>query len=324
MKIRLRMIPSTFVCVAVLSSLSSPGIAQQQSSRLYTVDAKTANGLKELFAYHGERLPLVSAHRGGASRGYPENCIATFEHTLRHTWSMLEIDLRCTKDDRIVLNHDPTLDRTTSGRGRVADLTLQEVKRLQLKDRAGNLTAYKMSTLDEVLEWARGKTILVLDKKDVSLKDVVRKIEAHHAEAYAMVLLYSVKDVKECYGLNHDIMMEIMVGTSNAFDDFNKTGVPWRNIVAFVGHAPPQDSGLCERIHAKGARCIAGTSRNIDQQFLNGRIVDMDEFKSDYQILLGLGVDVIETDIPREVGPLLYRGQAISAAFAKYFKSGRL
>ena len=59
--------------------------------------------------------------------GYPENCIATFEHTLQHTFSILEIDLQFTKDGQIVLHHDPTLDRTTTGTGPVADHTLKEL-----------------------------------------------------------------------------------------------------------------------------------------------------------------------------------------------------
>ena len=64
--------------------------------------------------------------------------------------------------------HDPTLERTTTGKGRVVDFTLGELKQLRLKDNSGNVTEFQIPTLDEVLDWARGKTILVLDQKDVS------------------------------------------------------------------------------------------------------------------------------------------------------------
>ncbi|MCF7974960.1 MAG: glycerophosphodiester phosphodiesterase family protein [Phycisphaerae bacterium] len=310
-------------CVVVLSFPVFAAMAQPQSGELHTVDAGTAQGLQGLFAPNGDALPLVSAHRGGAAKDFPENCIATFEQTLRHAWSMLEIDLRYTKDGVLVLNHDPTLDRTTSGTGRVEDHTLQALKQLQLKDRQGTLTKHRITTLDEALAWARGKTILILDKKEVPVKDVVRKIEAFHAEAYAMVMAYSFEDIKACHALNKNIMMEIMVGNNERFDAFEKTGVPWRNVIAFVGHTPPQDDGLCERIHAKGASCMAGSSRNIDRQFLSKQ-AGLEAIKPDYRALLGLGVDVIETDIPREVGPLLYGGHPIPASKAKYFRTGLL
>ena len=137
----------------------------------------------ELLKYSGEALPLVSGHRGGAAVGYPENCIPTFEHTLAHTFAMLEIDPRYAKDGAIVVHHDPSLERTTTGKGRVVDHTLDELKQLRLKDLAGNVTDYQIPTLDELLEWARGKAILVLDQKDVPATMRVKKIAEHKAEA---------------------------------------------------------------------------------------------------------------------------------------------
>ncbi len=305
--------------ILLLSPRAAPA-AQDASNALYTIDARTPDGLRELFAPDGNRLPLVSAHRGGAGDGLPENCIATFEQTLRHGWAMLEIDLRYTKDHAIVLNHDPTLERTTNGAGRVEDYTLAELKELRLKDLHGNLTQHRMPTFDEVLQWARGKTILVVDKKLVPVKDVVGKIEEHHAESWAMVITYTAAEIRECHALNPDIMMEIMVGDRRRFDEFDATGVPWRNVIAFVGHNPPQDPNLCRDIHAKGASTMAGTSRNIDRRLLDGRVTDMETLRPDYLALLTMGVDIIETDIPRHLAPLLYRQQSPPPSKAKYFR----
>jgi glycerophosphoryl diester phosphodiesterase len=321
MKKYFRTVRAAVFCAAVLLSPWSAAVAQQPSAGLHTIDAQTPQGLQDLFAPAGGVLPLVSAHRGGAGEGWPENCIATFEETLRHCWSLLEIDLRYTKDHALVLIHDPTLGRTTDGTGRVADHTLAELKQLRLKDRAGRLTDHRMATLDEALEWARGKTILVLDKKEVPVPDVVRRIEAHHAEAYAMVMAYNFAEVAQCHALNPDIMMEIMVGDGKRLAAFEKTGVPWRNVIAFVGHTPPQEPGLCAQIHAKGARCMAGTSRNIDLRFLKGQAPQMSTLEPDYRALLQMGVDIIETDIPRQVAPLLYADQPVPPGKAKYFKA---
>ena len=65
---------------------------------------------------------------------------------------------------------------------------------------------------------------------------------------------------------------------------------------------------------------MAGTSRNIDRQFLGGRVTRMDPLHPEYRAVLERGIDVIETDIPREVGPLLYGQQPATGAKAKFFR----
>src|SRR5437868_4716332 len=157
---------------------------------------------------------------------------------------MLEIDPRYAKDGAIIVHHDPRLERTTTGNGLVGDFTLQELKQLRLKDPAGNATEFRIPTLDEALEWARGKTILVLDQKDVPVAARVKKVEEHKAEAYAMLIVYSFQDARACYALNPKIMMEVMIPSREKIAEFNQTGVPWRNVVAFVGHTPPEDAAL--------------------------------------------------------------------------------
>jgi glycerophosphoryl diester phosphodiesterase len=309
------------VSALALAHSADPGSGQLPA--LHTIDPQTPEGLRALLKHDGDSLHLVSAHRGGARQAYPENCIATFANTLRHTFAMMEVDPRYTRDGSIVLHHDATLDRTTNGRGPVADHTRAELKALRLKDPEGNLTEYVMPTLDEALEWARGKTILVLDQKDVPVEAWVRKIEEHHAEAYAILIVYSLKDARLCYAMNKHIMMEVMVTSREKFEAFDRTGVPWSNIVAFVGHSPPQDSGLCEVIHAQGASCMAGSSRNIDRKFIDRHVTGIEALSKEYRALMDKGVDLIETDLPREVGQLLYGGQPVPASRAMFFRNGR-
>ena len=310
----------------VILALSGPASSQETATGvsqvlpLHAIDAQDSQGLQELFRYTGEPMPLVSAHRGGAQPGFPENCIATFENTIRHTYSIMEIDLRFSKDGRIVLNHDATLDRTTTGTGPVADRTLQELKSLRLKDSEGNVTEHRMSTLDEALEWARGKTILILDKKELPVEVCVRKIEEHRAEAYAMVMAYSFQEVAACHNLNKNIMMEVMIGDRKRFREFDETGVPWSRVIAFVGHTPPEDKELLNMIHAKGACCMAGTSRNLDRTLRNISEADLASLERQYRARLEFGIDLIETDLPIQVGRLLYAEPAIPASKAQYFR----
>lgn len=307
-------LPNVLLSEDLAHSSSSP-------SRFHTINPQNPQNLRELFRYTGEPLHFVSAHRGGPQQQFPENCIATFENTLRHTFSIMEIDPRYTKDDAIVIHHDAVLDRTTAGKGPVAELTLQELKALRLKDTEGHITEYRIPTLDEVLDWARGKTILVLDQKDVPVEVRLKKVKEHRAEAYTVLIVYNFKDAKKCYELNQNIMMEVMIPNREKFYQFDETGVPWSNVIAFVGHTPPEDKELMRMIHAKGACCMAGTSRNLDRELIVNRASGALSIEQHYHTLLERGVDAIETDLPIEVGTLLYSESPIPVSKSRFFQS---
>ncbi len=310
-------------CCFVASSFN---VFAEPPSTLYRIDAKSPEGLRQLFQRGGGPLPIVSAHRGGGEMpGYPENCLETFEHTLRHAYAMLEIDLQETADGALVLHHDATLDRTTTGNGPVSDQTLAELKQLFLKDVDGNVTSYRMPTLEETLQWARGKTILIFDKKKVSVERCVQEIQRHQAQSYAMVMAYSIDEIKQCHRLDSDIMMEVMIGNDKRFDQFQQSGVPFDRVVAFVGHQPPTDQALIERLHGERVCCIAGTSRNLDKPLKDLSNQDdpsakkKTELQSKYQERLDFGVDLIETDLPVEVSTLLGLTDQVPDAKRRFF-----
>jgi len=315
-----------FMAFSVLMlAASEQTVAQDRSSdkltatRLHRVVANSPAELRELFHYNGTPLPLLSAHRGGAGPGYPENCIETFEHTLHQTFSMLEIDPRVTKDGQFVVHHDATLDRTTTGTGKVADKTLQELKQLRLKDSEGNVTDFRIPTLDEVFVWAKEKTILVLDQKDVPLETRIAKIEEHNAESYAMLIVGNLKDAQTVYATNKKIMMEAMLGDFKKIAAFDSSQVPWENVIVFLGHDAPKDVAIYAAIHDKGARTMIGTSRNLDRDFASRASIDLASLREDYKAILHRGADVIETDIPRELGRLLADGKQTDGPPATFF-----
>lgn len=288
------------------------------------IDVHTSKEMKDFFHYTKARLPFISSHRGGPMKDFPENCIATFDHTLQDVWSLMEIDPHYTKDSALVLMHDPTLDRTSNGHGKVSDHTLAEIKQLRLKDTEGNLTSEPIPTLDEALEWAKGKTILILDQKDVSAEVRAQKIKEHQSEANAMVMAYSLADAKKCYALDKNIMMEIVfVHDIKSAEEFDKSGVPWENVVVFVTHTEPKEPGIFDYIHSKGAMCIRGSSRTIDRSFTKGDIQNKKELYQKYQQLINDGADIIEADLGIEAGKGIAKMQKVKSQKKKYFKIAR-
>ena len=108
---------------------------------------------------------LVVAHRGDW-RYAPENSIAAIEHSIAVGVDVVELDLQLTKDSVLILMHDSSLDRTTTGKGKVKDWTLDSIRTLRLKNGAGLRTMHTVPTLEEALAVTKGKVLVNLDKAD--------------------------------------------------------------------------------------------------------------------------------------------------------------
>jgi len=106
---------------------------------------------------------LVVAHRGDW-RNAPENSIQAIENSIKMGVDMVEIDVRMTKDGELVLMHDETVDRTTTGKGKVTELTLAELQQLYLRNGANHPTHHRIPTLEEAMLAAKGKVLINLDK----------------------------------------------------------------------------------------------------------------------------------------------------------------
>jgi glycerophosphoryl diester phosphodiesterase len=97
------------------------------------------------------RRPLVAAHRGGAAL-WPENSLRAFRSALALGVDYLETDIHLTADGSVVLLHDPTLERTTTGSGAVRASTTTDLARLRLKAGDGSVTDEPVPTLVQLLE----------------------------------------------------------------------------------------------------------------------------------------------------------------------------
>ncbi|QDT02310.1 Glycerophosphoryl diester phosphodiesterase [Rubripirellula lacrimiformis] len=264
--------------------------------------------LKQLLTAGNAAFPLLSAHRGGPTGQDAENSLTTFQRATEVGFLLIEVDPRLTADGVPVLLHDSTLDRTTTGTGKLSEHRWADLSSIRLRDMNAAPTDQSIPTLRQAIQWAQGRCVLVLDSKDASVAERVQMITELKAEASTMMLTYSIKDAAECYRLNPDIMMEVGITNRKQLDQFDRCGVPWSNIVAFVGHKKPADRQLLEMIHQRGACCMAGTSRNLDK-LLHPSADESDtstaDLKSKYQQLIEMGVDIIETDRPHDVWALI-------------------
>ena len=94
----------------------------------------------------------ICAHRG-ASDTHPENTLAAFREAIMLGAQMIEFDVALTKDNHAILMHDATVDRTTNGKGRVADLTFAEIRKLDAgKWKNSKYSGERVPTLREALD----------------------------------------------------------------------------------------------------------------------------------------------------------------------------
>lgn len=286
--------------VALLAYASCIPNASAQDP-MHTLAFDNPDELKAYLRYQPDRPALISAHRGGAAAGYPENNIHTFARTLSYTPAFMEVDPRYTKDGQVVLLHDDSLSRMTTGRGRVMDYTLAELRQLYLKDVNGRTTPFAVNTLEEALRWAKGKTVLILDQKGIPALERAKLLVEHQAKAHAMLIVYSVEDAAAVYRYDPDIVMEVMVPSMEALAEFQAAGVPMENIVAFVGHKPPKDPAVVAGLQTAGVTAARGTSFELDRAYTSGRIT-RGELHAGYRALVAGGITMLESDLATEAG----------------------
>ncbi|MCP5055004.1 MAG: glycerophosphodiester phosphodiesterase family protein [bacterium] len=259
------------------------------SSDSHYVRFADGKALQKYMKWNPNRVPLISAHRGGPMGRFPENALETFENSLRFAPCLIECDVRLTRDGHLVLLHDDSLDRTTTGKGLVSDHTLAQLKRLFLKDGLNRVTGYRIPTFPETLEWAKGKAILSIDvKRNVPYEIVVKEVKRHKAEGHAIIIVNNTNDLKKVHRLAPDLMITGNARGIKAVERMFATGVPAGNLCAFVGVSEPEPA-VYQALHKKGVRTVLGTMHNLDNKAAARGI-------KVYQKLYRNGADILATD----------------------------
>lgn len=130
--------------------------------------ARPVDRIREQLLRHDREAGLLIVSHRGDWRGSAENSLPAVEGAVKLGADIVEIDVQRTKDGQLVLMHDTTVDRTTDGTGKVADLTLDQIKALKLRIGLGGAQArttdLRVPTLEEALAAVKGKALVNLDK----------------------------------------------------------------------------------------------------------------------------------------------------------------
>ncbi|RLE81908.1 MAG: glycerophosphodiester phosphodiesterase [Thermoprotei archaeon] len=229
----------------------------------------------------------VVGHRGAA--GYePENTIRAILKGIECGATAIEVDVRRTKDGTLILMHDETVDRTTNGSGRVADLTFDEIRRFD----AGK--GEKVPTLEEVLEVTKGKVKVFLELKEVGYEDkVVGIVDSLNAREYVWIISFHKEAIKNLKDIAPDIPTGLIFSAlpMRNIDVAKELGVelvsPFYRLVSrrFIKEAK-----------ANGFKVIAWTINEVEDMVRMFRL-GVDGITSDYPCLLREVIDSLSRGV---------------------------
>ena len=270
-------------------SLLAISACNPKSTQSETTTHSTAQNIS--FNYSAKNKNYVSAHRGGSGiKGYPENSVETFEYLYQKGIQIFEIDVAETKDQQLILMHDNSLQRTSTGRQDVNQVDLKTIKEYFLVDDFGQQTSFSIPTFAEALNWGKQKPIyfMVDIKKGVDYKDIVSTIKQANMKNQVVLVTYTVGQAKKLHQLAPEMLLSVSMRNERELNEMLNSGIPTDKMVAFTG-TRRNDKSFLDKIHAKNIVVIFGTLGNLDKSSAakNGQL---------YRDLENDGVDIFATD----------------------------
>lgn len=249
--------------------------------------------LLSTFRYSNNKAPRISVHRGGKGiPNYPENCLETIQFVNDSIVAIYEVDVAKTKDGKLVLMHDNSIDRTTTGSGLIKNIDYETLQSFDLIDDFGNETSFKVPLFSDVLKWSKeNNVVLSIDiKRSVPQGDVISAIKAMEAEDIAIIITYSLEQAQNAYKLAPELLLSVSARNDEECDRILNSNIPAKNMIAFTGTRLSNRS-LFERLHNNNILCMLGTLGNLDNRAkARGGYL--------YNEWLELGADMLATDRP--------------------------
>lgn len=205
----------------------------------YGILSDSPNKVYDDFTLYADALPLIRtpyniAHRG-IPNDYAENSLYGYQRAYETGATHIEVDVHLTKDGQLVVMHDTTIDRTTTGTGAVKDMTLAEIKKYKI-DRLYNgtylnSTAYQpIPSLAEVFDYFDDKDIVyaleIKSKEDNVVQKLKELIDAYNVKHQIFVIAFGVNVIEQM----RDVLPEVpsaLLGTNTA---------NWSNTTSFTAN----------------------------------------------------------------------------------------
>ncbi|WP_333482155.1 glycerophosphodiester phosphodiesterase family protein [Algoriphagus halophytocola] len=192
-------------------------------------------------------------------------------------------------------------------------MSYEYIQGLFLEDNEGEVTEFKVPTLEEALIWSKGKALLTVDiKRSVPFEMVVDAVRETETEAYAALISYTFPAAKKLHHLAPELMLSVTIRNEDEIRRFEETGIPWSRVIAFTGVAE-RKAEFNDALHKKGVFTILGVLGNLDKSA---------EARGDhlYAGYVKKGADILATDRPIEAAAAIRTLAPPESSKSRYVK----
>ena len=252
---------------------------------------------------------IVVAHRGDW-RNYPENSIAAIESAIRMGVDMVELDIKMTRDSVLVLCHDKTIDRTTTGRGLISTMTADSIRKFNLRYAHGIKSPYDhMPTLREALAVCKDRITVNVDQGYEYYEQVLAITEELGMTDQVLIKgKASVAEVNAKMAAHPHNMMYMPiteVWKPSGLKLYNEHMAAGEAPLAYEMSFPELDAeafAFCRKVIASGSKVWMNTLwPSICGGYDDRRANDSPNPGEVYGKLLELGSSIIQTDQPKKL-----------------------
>jgi glycerophosphoryl diester phosphodiesterase len=241
------------------------------------------------------KVIMIAAHRG-AHNNVPENSLAAIDEGIRLGIDIVELDIRFTKDRKLVLMHNKTIDGTTNGKGPVSDYTFEEIRKFRLLHKNAR-TVEKIPTLEEALLAAKGKILIDLDiKQDECLDSIMALVIRTGTEKNCLFFVYEPALAKMIKQTSPAFQLMVRTESVQAVDTLFNVIHP-EAVHIDPSHYTQQ---VVNTLKAGKCRVWINALGAVDKKAVAGDLNAYDE-------LIKFGANMIQTDQPELVKKYLER-----------------
>lgn len=254
--------------------------------------------LSEVFScLQEQKKGIYSAHRGGGlDLNLPENSLHSFIEVDSDNIYMAETDIAQSKDGVLFLHHDDTLDRTTTAKGSVADVTWHEIKGSHLRLDSGEVTSYSPVTLDKLLSSLPSNIIMQLDiKNGIDVNRVVEKVKTHNVDKQVVFLLFNNSDIKKVLTRLPNATITTVIDSQARLAELQGLGAKPHQLhaISYASSTPP---AIWKTLRQQGITIVASVFPFEESEMKNsGQIANVP-----YKELFSAGATIIVTNYPKK------------------------
>lgn len=260
--------------------------------------------IKELYKTPGK--VWVMTHRAHTTdRDIPENSIAAVRASIQAGADVIETDTHRTKDGKIVISHDESIDNHTTGTGKITSMTLQTIQKYKLTDRNGSETQEVMPTLEEFLKAARGKIYVNLDysPRTASTKEVLKVVESLGMVQQVFMYCKDATYVKDVFRNNSEANAYVKSEDWSSLLDGSKQyflQVGWNS-----GQTKSSECVIrCLNAYDKGVLCSVNLL-HVNHDYIPEYQIDESQLNSLFELYPEC--QMVHTDCPAEMVSILKR-----------------